>query len=84
MRLRYRLPDGYAPVQLPEPVELATRFGTYRLAWTWVDRELRVERARDLVTPRIEPPDYREFREFLTTADQADRQVVVVRRQEGQ
>ena len=80
--LRYRLPAGYEPVELPPPTDLQTRFGSFRMEWSFDSGELRIERSRSFTTDRIEPSEYPEFREFAIAVDQADRQVVVVAKRE--
>lgn len=77
--LHYRLPPGYAPASLPEPVRLQTRFGTYTMVWTQDGSELRVERELAFTVNRIEPPEYPQFREFAASVQRADSQVVVVK-----
>ncbi len=81
--LRYRLPEGYAPVQLPDSEKIETRFGSYTQDWEFADGELRIARRRTLTQHRIEPADYPEFRKFVIDVDQADRRVAIVRK-EGQ
>jgi Flp pilus assembly protein TadD len=78
--VRYRLPAGFAPAELPEPTQLETRFGRFTASWTFADGELRLERTRTLRAHRIEPPEYAEFREFATRAERADRQTLIVRK----
>lgn len=80
--IRYRLPDGYMPVSLPEPVDLDAPFGRFALSWRLDGRELVVERVRALTVPRIEAQEYPGFREFAAQADAADARTVLVR-QEG-
>jgi len=76
--LHYRLPLGYAPASLPEPVRLNTRFGTYDLLWTHAGDELRVERKLAFTVHRVEPEEYPQFRDFAASVQRADGQVVVV------
>jgi hypothetical protein len=78
--IRYRLPRGFQPVDLPPSVELTSRFGSYRMTWTREEDEVRVERLRKLTVNRIEPEEYSAFREFISGIDRADRQVLVLRR----
>ncbi|MEZ5965569.1 MAG: DUF3857 domain-containing protein [Planctomycetota bacterium] len=77
--LRYKLPPGYAPTALPEAVRVQTRFGTYEMVWTHDGNELRVERQLAFAQNRIEPAEYPQFREFATSVQRADSQVVVVK-----
>lgn len=78
--VRYRLPAGWQPVNLPPPTRLQTTFGTFEMSWSFADGELRVERQRALTTNRVEPPEYADFREFATQSEQADSQSVVIRK----
>lgn len=77
--VRYQLPDGWAPTDLPAPVELDARFGRYALRWSFDDGVLTVERTRSIALPRIEAAEYPDFREFAGRADAADARTVVVR-----
>ncbi len=77
-RARYRLPDGYTPLDLPEPIDLDTRFGSFKLSWTYAEGLLTVERALSWKLPRIESQEYAEFREYASRVDAADQQLVVV------
>ncbi|MDA0935019.1 MAG: DUF3857 domain-containing protein [Planctomycetota bacterium] len=79
--IRYRLPAGFTPVGLPEPVELEAPFGRFTLAWRLDGQDLVVERVRALTVPRIEAQEYPEFREFAAQADAADARTVLVRRE---
>lgn len=81
--LRYRLPAGFAPLTLPEPVQRQGRFGAFSLRFAFEGDELRVEHERSVTQQRIEPAEYPEFREFQHQLDQALRQVVVVRKKGG-
>ena len=76
--LTYRLPTGFEPIELPPPTEITTRFGTFKMVWSFDAGTLRIERSRSLTTNRIEPAEYLEFREFAAAIGQADRQRVVV------
>ncbi|MHC5065459.1 MAG: DUF3857 domain-containing protein [Planctomycetota bacterium] len=77
-RARYRLPTGYAPLDLPPAIELDTRFGSFYLAWDHADGILSVERRLSWKLPRIESEEYAEFREYASKVDAADQQIVVV------
>jgi tetratricopeptide (TPR) repeat protein len=77
--IRYRLPDGYKPVGLPEPVALDAPFGRYALTWRMDGQDIVVERTRSLSVPRIEAQEYPGFREFAAQADAADARTVLVR-----
>ncbi len=77
--LRYRLPAGFKPVALPEPVALEAPFGRYALTWRLDGQDLVVERTRSLDVPRIEAQEYPGFREFAAQADAADARTVLIR-----
>ena len=77
--VRYRLPPGYAPLRLPDPVDLDAPFGRFRVSWRSDGEEVVVERERTLRTPRIQPAEYPEFREFAIRADQGDRHTVIIK-----
>ncbi|MGA0870719.1 MAG: hypothetical protein ACO3UM_17455, partial [Planctomycetota bacterium] len=77
--LRYRLPAGFKPVALPEPVALEAPFGRYALTWRLDGQDLVVERTRSLDVPRIEAQVYPGFREFAAKADAADARTVLIR-----
>ncbi|MEM7205090.1 MAG: DUF3857 domain-containing protein [Planctomycetota bacterium] len=76
--VRYVLPDGFEPLELPAPTELVTPFGRYRLTFAFTDGELKIERERAFLAPRIEPAEYGEFRQFVTQVVQADRQRILI------
>jgi hypothetical protein len=82
-RLRYRLPAGYAPDALPEPIDIDARFGSFHVRWTRTAEELVVERSLVLKIPRIETTEYPEFRAFAQSIEQADRQLVALRVKEN-
>ncbi len=81
--LRYKLPLGYEPAALPDPTRVQTRFGTFALVWSQNGNELRVERSLSFTMNRIEPPEYPQFRDFATTVQRADGQVVVIKPKAG-
>ncbi len=77
--VRYKLPAGWAPVELPPPVKLDSQFGAFELSWSFDKGELRAERKRVLKSPRIETAEYPDFREFAGQVDAAESRTVVVR-----
>lgn len=81
--LVYRLPPGYAPVELPPPTELEEAFGSFRLDCSFDGSELRIQRMLSTSTNRIEPSDYPRFREFCAAVDRADRRVIVLGKEGG-
>ena len=64
-------------------MELSSPFGSFRMSWTRLDEEVRVERLRSFAVNRIQPEEYADFREFIGQIEQADRQVVILRRRKS-
>ncbi len=79
--INYKLPLGFAPLNLPEPVTLKTRTATFRMTWSFQDGVVRVERELATLINRVEPQEYPEFREFSIRVDQADQQVVIAKKE---
>ncbi|MCB9889248.1 MAG: DUF3857 domain-containing protein [Planctomycetes bacterium] len=74
--IRYTLPTGYAPVELPTPVSLDNEFGTVSARWQVDSGVLRVDRLQSVRLDRVPADRYQAFREFTALADQANRAVV--------
>ncbi len=81
--IHYRLPDGFAPRQLPPPTSITGKSGKFAMRWHHDANGLRVERQLALTSHRIEVADYVEFREFANQVDQASRQRLVLHRRQG-
>ncbi len=81
--IHYALPPGFAPVEIPPPVELRAPFGSYVQRASLVDGELRVERTRTLDVNRIEPAEYPEFREFIQRIGRADERRILIEKRGG-
>ncbi len=78
--LRYKLPAGWNVDALPPPVEIERPFASYSLQWRQDGNDVVVERRLLRRSPRIEPAEYAEFREFVQAVDVADERVVALRR----
>lgn len=78
--LRYRIPDGYEPVSVPAPVKIDGRAFTYTLTFALENGVLEVNRRVVQKSPRVEPAEYPELKEAVLQAEQADRQVVVLKK----
>jgi tetratricopeptide (TPR) repeat protein len=78
-QIRYRLPAGWTPVELPPPIRIEAPFGRYEQRWSFADGVLTAERLRLLSVPRVEAAEYPEFREFAAEADAADARKVLIR-----
>jgi tetratricopeptide (TPR) repeat protein len=77
-RIELQLPANVRVDQLPAAVNLAPKFGSYRVEITHQDGQLILEREVQVPLQRIEPTDYQDFREFAQQIDQAERREVSV------
>jgi tetratricopeptide (TPR) repeat protein len=71
-RLNVTLPEGLELASAPEPVEVQSRFGSYRVEAGVEDGTLWIERVVKIPPQRIEPEEYSEFRSLLRTIDQVE------------
>ena len=76
--LRYRLPAGWRPAELPSPVKQETAFGSFQMRWQHEGDSVLVVRELQLTAPRISPADHAAFRDFVTAVRAADAQLVLL------
>jgi len=57
--------DGGRALAHPEPVELESRYGHYRLRWSATETGARLERRLTITQPRVPPEDYEHLMQFL-------------------
>jgi tetratricopeptide (TPR) repeat protein len=81
--LRYKLPPGFEPSSLPEPVNLQTAFGSFAMRWVAEPGTLRVERTLSYTANRIEPQEYPQFRDFAAAVQRAEGQVAIIKAKGG-
>ncbi len=82
--VRYRMPPGFTPDDVPVEFQERSAFGAYRLS-AKIEGDLLVARGEmTLSETRIAPADYPAFRAWLSSADQAFGRKLVVRRRGGQ
>lgn len=81
--LRYELPPGYRIGELPAAVAHEAPFGSFAMQWRSDADAVVVERTLQLRASRIEPHDYQQFRDFVSTIKSADGQLVLLQ-QEGE
>ncbi|MDT0631720.1 DUF3857 domain-containing protein [Rubrivirga litoralis] len=78
--VRFVLPEGYAVHRLPEPVQIVSPAGRYRLeAETADDGALVVVRELVVETPRLPAEAYDEARTFFAAVARADAEQAVLR-----
>lgn len=78
--IRYAMPKGYGPVEIPADVEADENFGSFHSRWTrGPDGKLVIDRSQALTTHRIEPAEYPDFRTFASEIGRADQRVVVIK-----
>ena len=81
--LRYRLPPGWRPAELPPPVQQETAFGTFSMRWQHDGDSVVVVRELQLLAPRIAATDHAAFRDFVTAVRAADAQLVLLQQEGG-
>jgi hypothetical protein len=74
----YKLPPGYRPKSLPEPVSEDGPFGAFSMRWRLEGDSVLVDRTLALRSPRVEPKDYAAFRDFVSAMRAADSQRIVL------
>lgn len=77
----YRLPEGYRPASLPEPVEKTGPFGSFTMKWRLENDRVVVTRTLKLATARVEPADYAAFRDFVGALRAADSQRILLKKE---
>lgn len=77
----YRLPEGYRPTSLPEPVEQKGPFGSFTMTWRLQGDQIVVDRKLALAKPRVEAADYPAFRDFVAGLRSADSQRIVLKKE---
>lgn len=80
--IEIEIPESFVVDGLPEPVELKTRFGAYKVEFSLLEsgniqylREVQIEKG---VFP---PSDYEEFREFRREISRMDQMKILIRQQ---
>jgi hypothetical protein len=81
--LRYRLPPGWRPAELPPPVRQETPFGAFAMRWQQEGDSVLVVRELRLLSPRVAVADYAAFRDFATAVRAADAQLVLLQQEGG-
>jgi tetratricopeptide (TPR) repeat protein len=79
--LRYRLPPGWRPSELPPPIEQTAPFGSFVMRWRSDGDSIVVERNLELAVSRVGPTEFAAFREFLTAVKAADGQRVLLQQE---
>ncbi|MBK8100357.1 MAG: DUF3857 domain-containing protein [Planctomycetes bacterium] len=80
--VRYRLPSGWRPRELPATATATTPFGSFTLTWRHDGDQVVIERTVDFVQPRIGAEAYPEFRAFVAALADADARRVVLTRED--
>ena len=79
LRTRLEIPDGLTVARTPEPTEIDSEFGTYRLRWSIEGSELIAESTYEL-TQRIVPKEsYRALKAFFDAIMLANQRGVLLR-----
>jgi tetratricopeptide (TPR) repeat protein len=81
--LRYELPPGYRVGELPAAVAREAPFGSFAMRWRADPDAVVVERTLHLRASRIEPGDYQQFRDFVSSIKTADGQLVLLQQEGG-
>lgn len=81
--VRYRIPAGWRPGDLPGPVSKQASFGSFAMRWDRQGDQIVVERTLEFAVPRIEPKDYAAFRDFVAAVKAADAQLVLLQKEAG-
>ncbi|MGE3171097.1 MAG: DUF3857 domain-containing protein [Planctomycetota bacterium] len=76
--VRWRLPPGWRPRTLPDPVERQAPFGEFSVRWALDGDRVVVTRRVVMRAPRIEPADYPALRDFAAALRAADAQRIVL------
>ena len=83
-RVRYALPPGYAPRQMPEAATIDAPFGRFALTATREGADVVVHTSLNINRHRIARADYAAFRKFCTDVDRAVGQSLVITHEGGQ
>lgn len=79
--LRYNLPPGYRPGELPADVARTAPFGTFTMQWRRDGDAVVVERRVAWTSPRIEVAQHAAFRDFVAAMQAADSQLVLLQKE---
>jgi hypothetical protein len=81
--LRYQIPPGLQPTELPPVAEQQSPFGSFSVRWRRDGQQLIVERTVTIAKERVEPNDYSAFRDFVAALRTADSRRIVLRSTEA-
>jgi tetratricopeptide (TPR) repeat protein len=76
--LRVHLPEGFEIINLPEPIDLTTPFGTLKGTWNVDGQVLKAELAFRIEKTRIPTEQYAAFRRFCHRCDRIASRVYVL------
>ena len=65
-------PPNYRPLELPENIELKSRFGMYSLKFSSIPNGMKIERVQHFNQKIIQRKDYTEFKAFFNQMVEAD------------
>jgi tetratricopeptide (TPR) repeat protein len=72
--------QGLSVEELPEPLMLSGKFGTYSLEITAVENGYRLQRRMLILPQTISVSDYKKFRDFCSRIDEAEKGMLLVRK----
>jgi hypothetical protein len=76
----FSIPEGYAVSGLPGLVNIETPLGSYHVLYSESPGKMTIERKLEMKVMRVQPKDYKEFRDFCVKVDAEDRKEVVLTR----
>ncbi|TKG93463.1 DUF3857 domain-containing protein [Puteibacter caeruleilacunae] len=74
----YKIPEGFVPEAMPEPLKIDSKFGTYECSVVFKDNELVYTRKETLSKGRYAPETYDELVDFLKKIVTADKKKIVL------
>ncbi len=80
--VRYQLPAGMRPSELPAKAEQTSPFGAFSVSWRLDGQQIVIERTLTIAKDRVTATEYPMFREFIAALRTADSRRVVIRRTE--
>ena len=76
VELTIEAPDGFGPAEPPDPVEITSPYGRYRLQFEPAEDGLKVNRAFALFQATVPAAEYGDLRAFLQQAREADKGMI--------
>ena len=77
------IPTGFVSESIPQPTNISSKFGLYKIACTLVDNKMTLTRLLEIKSGLFPKSDYKELMKFYNDMYKADRSKVVLVKKEG-